>query len=784
MSQDSEAEQGSEMAGERPQSESRSITVHSRRENNDNDNRKKKEEHEEEELEQLRRRRGGGKENEEEQNPKCEVSEDSALLTAAKEEPSVMVAADEEDDDDTRTTRDAFAGTVVLDTSIIIDGKATVMVESGLIEKGATIIVPTAALDELQAQASRHREEGFVGLEELTRLRTLSDKHGVSMQFIGQRPSMEDIQLARSGRIDAIIRDVARDTDGVLLTADYVQALVAQAQGVRVRHIPAEVKTTGLRFERYFDDSTLSVHLKEGVRPYAKRGLPGNFEYVPIRDEVSSRQELEQTSKEITEAARIRGSVEISRSGATVVQLAAYRIAIARPPFSDGLEITIVRPLVKLTLADYNLSDKLEQRLETKAEGILIAGPPGSGKSTLASSLADFYLEKMKVVKTFESPKDLQVSPGITQYGPLEGDFEKTSEILLLVRPDYTIFDEVRKTRDFEIFADMRLAGVGMVGVVHASDPVNAVQRFMSRLELGMVPHVVDTVIFVKEGRVRQVLELNLVVKVPSGMNEPDLARPVVEVQDFESGKLEYEIYTFGEENVIIPVGEASAALASRRAGSGVERLAKERLLQVFRKYDHGVEVTILSPSRAQVMLDDSVVPKVIGRGGERIRELEKQLSIGIDVRSRSEVPMAVEKKERGTAWQQKRNDDDRVGQEEEEEEEEEDFQPFKGKDEGKPRSSSYHGADDDYFGSSEERPDELEARTVDFEYVERGNSVDLLFDTAMKGTRLRIMSGDELVTETRLGRKTRLKFPKKSEVGKKILSAFREGEDLRIFRS
>ena len=418
----------------------------------------------------------------------------------------------------------------VLDTSIIIDGKASQMIDSGEISQGDELIVPRAVLDELQAQASKHREEGFVGLEELTHLRSLCIERKIGIGFEGERPSMEDIKLAKSGRIDAIIRDIAKKRGAALLTADYVQALVGKAEGIDVMHMPAEVRTQGLQFERLFDEKTLSLHLKEGVVPYAKKGQPGNFDYLPISDITTDREGLEQIVKEISEASRIseHGSVEISRSGATVIQLGQYRIAIARPPFSDGLEVTIVKPLVRLSLSDYSPSDKLVQRLASKAEGIIIAGPPGSGKSTLASSIADFYLDKRKVVKTFESPKDLQVSKGITQYGPLEGDFEKTAEILLLVRPDYTVYDEVRKTRDFQVFADMRLAGVGMVGVVHASDPVNAVQRFMSRIELGMIPHIVDTVIFVKAGRIEQVLELKLVVKVPSGMNEPDLARPVL----------------------------------------------------------------------------------------------------------------------------------------------------------------------------------------------------------------------------------------------------------------
>lgn len=517
---------------------------------------------------------------------------------------------------------------IVVDTSIIVDGKLSELIRKDKL-KDAEIIVPRAALDELQAQASRGKEIGFTGLEELKTLRKLGEEKNVKIRFTGERPSIEDIKLAKSGRMDAIIRDVAKQENAVLMTADYVQALVAEAEGVKVEHIPAEVKVSGLNFEKYFDENTLSVHLKEDAPPLAKRGKPGQFELVKLSDTPSTDDEIDAMIREISEAARIseEGSVEISRAGAIVIQLGKFRIAIARPPFASGLEITIVRPIVKLTLDDYHFTEKLMQRLREKAEGILIAGPPGSGKSTLAASMAEFYRSRGKIVKTLESPKDLQVGPEITQYGPLEGDFEKTAEILLLVRPDYSVFDEIRKTRDFEIFSDLRLAGVGMIGVVHASDAINAVQRFIGRIELGMVPHILDTIIFVRDGQVKKILDVTLVVKVPTGMTEADLARPVVEVKDFESGKLEFEIYTFGEENVVIPVDAATAQQVSP-----LKQLAKERILQEIRKFDPNAEVEITSDANAIVRVENRIVPRIIGKEGVMVNELQKRLGIHIDI--------------------------------------------------------------------------------------------------------------------------------------------------------
>ncbi|MDI6826264.1 MAG: PINc/VapC family ATPase [Candidatus Aenigmarchaeota archaeon] len=519
---------------------------------------------------------------------------------------------------------------LVVDTSIIIDGKISEMLEKDEFEGLEDIIIPLAVLDELQAQASRGREPGFVGLDEIKKIRKICEDKKIDLRFTGERPSLEDIKLAKGGRLDALIRDVAKSENGTLVTADYVQGLVAEAEGVKVEYIAPEVKAEELTFEKYFTPDTMSVHLKEKVVPMAKRGKPGEFKLQKIAKEPLTREELQKMVYEIVETARKSEDsfIEAERDGGVIIQMGIYRIAIARPPFSDGFEITIVRPIIKLSLEDYKMSDKLIKRLEEKAEGILIAGPPGSGKTTFASSLAEFYFNRGKIVKTLESPRDLQVGPEITQYGPLAGDFAKTADLLLLVRPDYSIFDEIRQADHFKMFADMRLAGVGMVGVVHASEAIDAVQRFIGKIELGMIPHVIDTVIFIKDGEIKNVYDLVLTVKVPTGMTEADLTRPVVEVRDFENGKLCYEIYTYGEENVVVPIKEKEAEPA-------VRQLAKQRVKQIMDKYDPDAEIDFISDDRVKVVVDNDVIARLIGKNGTNITEIEKKLGIHIDVEPR-----------------------------------------------------------------------------------------------------------------------------------------------------
>ncbi|QLH04918.1 ATPase [Nitrosopumilus oxyclinae] len=525
---------------------------------------------------------------------------------------------------------------IVADTSVIINGQLVSQIESGSI-RNFEIIIPQAVFDELQSQASKKKEQGFIGLEKIRKLKSLSGSYGLNIIVGGTHPSSDDVKLAGSGRIDSLIVDMAKQNNAILYTSDHVQHLVAQAGDVETVFLKSRIKNETLEFLKYFDSETMSIHLKENQYPLAKKGKPGAFVLTKLNDELLSKEYLEMISAQILDIVNISDSttLEISKTGASVVQHEDYRIAITHPPFSESFEITIVHPIVKLSLDDYSISDKLMERFSDSAEGIVISGAPGSGKSTLASGLANFYYKQGKIVKTFESPRDLQVDSGVTQYSKLDGSFDNSADILLLVRPDYTIFDEVRRKEDFVTFADLRLTGVGMVGVVHANSPLDAIQRFIGKIELGIIPNVLDTVVFVKDGGIQMVYDLELKVKVPTGMTESDLARPVIEIRNFENDVLEHEIYTFGEENVIVPVGKKVDKI-------GIEKLAEDKIKETFRRYDPNVEVEILSDNRVKVMVDERNIASIIGRGGSNINEIEKLLKVHIDVVEKSSDDLSL----------------------------------------------------------------------------------------------------------------------------------------------
>ena len=116
-----------------------------------------------------------------------------------------------------------------------------------------------------------------------------------------------------------------------------------------------------------------------------------------------------------------------------------------------------------------------------------------------------------------------------------------------------------------------------------------------------------------------------------------------------------------------------------------------------------------------QVLLDESVIPRVIGRGGSQIKELEDMLSIKIDVESRKDT----------------RNQES--------------------------------------------------GESMDFDFKEKGESIELLLDSSAVGKEIRVYLDNELSFNAEVGRKARVKLSKKSESGRKLVQAIRQGREIRI---
>jgi ATPase len=521
---------------------------------------------------------------------------------------------------------------VTLDSSALSEG----IVSKILKEKRIAfeeLIIPEVLVSVIENQIEQNKALGFLGIEELENLKMLSSNK-FRIRFSGKKLSHFEIEKINLFEVDSMIRDLAYEEGACLITANKFQEKLALSKGIEVLFVKPEEKVQELEIGKFFDEHTMSVHLRENTPAFAKKGVPGNWSFTKLGEKILTREDISGFSRNIIEVASSEKNafIEIERQGSTIVQIENFRIVITKPPLSDGWEVTAVRPVKKLSLQDYNLSEKLVKRISEQAEGVLIAGAPGHGKSTFAQALAEFYASKQKIVKTIEAPRDLVLPDSITQYAISYGSPQEIHDILLLSRPDYTIFDEMRNTADFQLFADLRLAGIGLAGVVHATNPIDAIQRFVGRIELGVIPQVIDTVIFIKNGTVHKVLSLKMVVKVPSGMTEADLARPVVVVTDFETSKLEYELYSYGEETVVVPVATEKSPL---------RELASKTVEDYFRAYSDEVAIDFISDSKCVVRVPSNKIAAIIGKQGKNIDYIEKKLGISIDIQE-------LEKKEEG----------------------------------------------------------------------------------------------------------------------------------------
>lgn len=382
-------------------------------------------------------------------------------------------------------------------------------------------------------------------------------------------------------------------------------------------------------------DNTMSVHLRENQYPMAKHGYPGNWKLQRVNSELMNRENIIDIIEQINDYASLDDEdtfIEDQKGTYQVIQLRNYRIVITYPPFSDAFEITLVRPTIKKSLMDYKLHKSLLSRLQDRAEGILIAGAPGHGKSTFASALANHLADQELIIKTIEKPRDLQVDDRITQFTILPDDFEKVADLLLLMRPDYVIFDEIRKSLDFGLYGDLRLAGVGMVGVIHATRPIDAIQRFVNRIELGLIPSIIDTVIFINNGSVDTVLSLRMVVKTPFGFKDEALARPVIEVRDFIQGNPMYELFSFGEQVVVIPTSKKKKGRTSQRGKFSIRKIVDElNWNQTIHKIKYQ-DVDISSNNTIQITAPNKLIDFLFFESPQLLYELEYKNKITINL--------------------------------------------------------------------------------------------------------------------------------------------------------
>ena len=142
--------------------------------------------------------------------------------------------------------------------------------------------------------------------------------------------------------------------------------------------------------ESLLTDDAHTVFLKADCPPRVKRGTIGSLKLVEVESSTAdwdtlALEQLEEDLVALVEEHRHRSDcfLEIDRKGCRVIQLGDLRITSAWPPFSDAREITVVRPVAKLSLGDYDLDQRLIDRLRNHHRGVFICGRPGSGKTTV-----------------------------------------------------------------------------------------------------------------------------------------------------------------------------------------------------------------------------------------------------------------------------------------------------------------------------------------------------------------------------------------------------------------
>ncbi|MDR0438652.1 MAG: PINc/VapC family ATPase [Methanocalculaceae archaeon] len=581
---------------------------------------------------------------------------------------------------------------LVPDTSVVIDGRVTALIEQGEY-RDATIIIPEAVFTELESQANKGREVGFSGLVELQKLHKMKEEGLINLEYVGIRPKFEQVKLANGGEIDNMIQEVAITHNATFLTSNYVQSEVARAKGINVVFLRSEITDdfVPLSIDTLFDENTLAVYLKERVAPYARKGTIRESKLVTIRDTPTTECELLAIAKECFERAEHHpdGFVKVEMPGVTVSQIGSMRITTTRPPFSNRIEITIIRPIREISIDSYNYTAALKERLNIGNGGMLIVGTPGSGKSTLEQNIATYLSSENYIVKTIESPRNLIVPDKITQYASLEGNISETSEILTLLRPDYVIFDEMHRSEELAVFADLHLSGIQVVGGLHARSVSDALIRLANLVNLSLIPQIIATMVLIKDGDISELYGVSTSFRVPAAFEKigDRHVKPIVQLTNIITGVVATEAFHYEGEVIVtsndgihlaeqelsktsqlinaVPaedIGTNSVSMIKSAADDDDAFqttpsihtmptyevtddnpawiiLEKEIQKEICRFTDDDIIVRMINDTKAAVYIEDADVPAAIGKAGKNIAAVVSKVGIGIDVRPLSDLP-------------------------------------------------------------------------------------------------------------------------------------------------
>lgn len=106
------------------------------------------------------------------------------------------------------------------------------------------------------------------------------------------------------------------------------------------------------------------------------------------------------------------------------------------------------------------------------------------------------------------------------------------------------------------------------------------------------------------------------------------------------------EIYTYGEQTIVIDVNNIQNT--ETKTKTPIEEIAEKQIKRELKKFLPGVkiEVNVISDDRVKVSIPKEYRPKIIGRGGKRIDEIEKKIGIHITLDSKEETqPQIIEVK-------------------------------------------------------------------------------------------------------------------------------------------